>query len=356
MKTLSRAGRGALLALLCFSGFLSGCALLGFFSPAIPLMPQVSDKLEHYQHSDGQYSTLFFGSSKIFHGFIPENFDRELGREKRGEQSFNIATDGMAFPETAYFCEQVLAGPHPNLQYVIVELTPVRVRVPPGFRGTQRMLYWHDWKRTWLMIRTILDDWPSLAALRTPVSILANQTPLDTLLEHAALGLQRFCGSGVGAGWLERQLVSEPALLGPQPKERDRWSGRGYSPIWLKMPAAGLPAWNKFMAEFKLPNTERPCLSGEEAFLDLDRRVTAAGAQLILVVFPNFVPNRRFFIEKRNRLLPPIWSFDRPDDFRALYDPANRENETHINHDGAQLFTEAMAKQFGEYLRTNARN
>src|SRR3954471_11890272 len=202
MRKLARAARGTLLALFCFSGYLIACALLQSLTPAVPSMPQVSDKLEHYQQSKGRYAALFFGSSKIFHGFIPELFDAQLGREKRGEQTFNMAADGMAFPETAYLCEHVLAGPHRNLRYVFVELTRVRVRVPPGFRGTQRMLHWHDWKRTWLMIRTILADWRGLAALCTPAATLDGETPLETLLEHVALGGQRFCQPGLGGEWL----------------------------------------------------------------------------------------------------------------------------------------------------------
>src|SRR3954469_19761655 len=114
--------RTALLTLLCLTGFLLGCAALQHLSPAIPPMPQVSDKLADYQNSKGRYEAVFFGSSKIFHGFIPEQFDRKLGREKRGKQTFNFAADGMAFPETAYLCEHVLAGPHKNLRYVFVEL------------------------------------------------------------------------------------------------------------------------------------------------------------------------------------------------------------------------------------------
>jgi hypothetical protein len=120
------------------------------------------------------------------------------------------------------------------------------------------------------------------------------------------------------------------------------------------MPEKALPAWNQYMADFVLSNTERTCLPGEEAFLEIEQRVRAAGAELILVVFPNFVPNRRLFVGPCQAGWPLVWSFDRPEEFPSLYDPVNRETETHINHFGAQIFTDALAEHFAEYLRTGA--
>jgi hypothetical protein len=172
------------------------------------------------------------------------------------------------------------------------------------------------------------------------------------LEEHARLGLQRFTRTGAGASWLALQLSDEPATV--ETKERDRWQGRGYSPIRPRMGGKAREDWSKTLESFKDTSPQRPCVPGEEAFRALDRKVSAAGAKLILVTFPNYAPNRRYFANHPETALPTLWAFDRPEDFPSLYDPDHRGDETHLNHAGAQIFTEAMAGRFSEFLRAEA--
>ncbi len=348
MRALPQALRVAMIAIGFSAGLAATAALFQNVTP-VPRMLQVSDKLDHYRESNGRYSALFFGSSKIYHGFIPEIFDAELERAGQPSLTFNIGADGMAFPESAYLCEQVLAERPPGLRYVFLELTPSRVRIPAGFRGTRRLLYWHDWARSSLLMRTAWRDAPTWRALFQPLPILAGQTPAGACLEHFALFYRRFLGQGNGAEMVQDKMGS------PRPAEkttsgRDRWQGRGYFPIFTTMPEKEKLAWQRMVDDFWTPRGETRDLLAENAYLALDRKVSAAGAQLILVVFPNFAPNRRIFYEQPDSAAPPVFFFDRPEEFPQLYTPENRENETHLNDAGSREFSKAAAARFLAWL------
>jgi hypothetical protein len=104
------------------------------------------------------------------------------------------------------------------------------------------------------------------------------------------------------------------------------------------------------LARFEEPTADAPSRPAEEAYRELDRKVTAAGAKLILVVFPNFAPNRRIFDGKPEDVAPAVFCFDRPAAFPKLYEPDYRENQTHLNDRGAREFTQALARRFAAWL------
>jgi hypothetical protein len=255
----------------------------------------------------------------------------------------------MGYPEKAYLCEKVLAGPHPALRYVFVELSPVRTLVPKWTRQTRRLVYWHDWPRTWLVIRTILSDYRGWRQLSTPTPALEGQAPIGVLCDHLQAWGHRLAGIGDGAELLQ-QALGETSSLESVVAGQDAWSGHGYFPLVTTMPEQDRPAWQRMIAKFAEPNTESPSLTAEEGYREFARKVRAAGATMILVTFPNFVPNHRVFAHPDHRDGPPVFAFDRPDEYPSLYLPEHREGQTHVNDAGAREFTRAVAARFSSWL------
>src|ERR1039457_5610788 len=71
--------------------------------------------------------------------------------------TFNFGANGMLPPERFYVLEQILSMTPRKLKRVFVEIDDVQVTWLPDEQTSQRVLYWHDWKRTWVIIRKVLN-------------------------------------------------------------------------------------------------------------------------------------------------------------------------------------------------------
>lgn len=111
-------------------------------------------KLQHLKSARDQYNVLFFGSSLIERGIIPELFDREMALRGYEVCSFNLGSPGMISHETNAYLTEVLRMGLPKLKWVFVEVTARRVPNKEN-RFTTRMIFWHTPEETWDLYRSI---------------------------------------------------------------------------------------------------------------------------------------------------------------------------------------------------------
>ncbi len=335
-----------------------GCGLLGAgqvlpTSGSLPAMDQIAPKLQFLAESSLAPSVLFFGSSKIYGGFIPTVFDEKLRKQGHAVQSFNLGFDGMSFPESVYFCEKLLARGALKPRYVLVELTPLRKRIPPVHRNTLRARYWHDFKRTWLCWRALVSDAPTWAAFTSPQPELLGDTPAQVTREHAKLFVHRLFSVSDGAPLLTSRLgLPEETRWKPTDLGRNHPdpSLLGYYPTHRPMPKAEQPAYERDLAVHENTTPGEPDLVAEAEYRELGRRIAATGAKMILVVFPNSLPNRRIFVAGRAPEGVPVLAFDNPRAYPQLYPPEVRADAVHLNDAGAKVFTRLLAERFAEIL------
>jgi hypothetical protein len=331
---------------LCFAAALAGFgALVNAWEP-IPPIDQVSEKLELYGRSATNFDCLFFGSSKIHYGFIPSVFDEEMQRRGQKLTSFNFGVNAMGFPESGFLCRYVLDHFAKKPRYVFMEASSLRWYIPARHLHTRRVQYWHDPRSTWLAIRSLLADNPSLSALLNNVDTQSNLSVGRVLREHLLLFARRSTRVGEGGEWLQARL--SPNALAKIPALDE--STRGYTARQTVISGAALAEYEENLRTFD----DTPAKPGEpfwdDAYLNLQRRVEAAGAKLILVVFPNHIQSRALFVHPPPGA-PPVWSFDGPKRFPELYEPANRESNVHVNDKGAPIFTSLVAQRFDEWLK-----
>jgi hypothetical protein len=137
------------------SAFLLSCAILRTALPQ-PEIDIVSPKLRAFTAHKDEFNTIFLGSSHIQHQLSPAIFDRVMGEAGLTTHSFNFGVDAMHIPETGYVLEWLLKSKPANLKWVFLELDEIQVGRLQEQIGTRRVLYWHDWKRTSLVLQRIL--------------------------------------------------------------------------------------------------------------------------------------------------------------------------------------------------------
>jgi hypothetical protein len=76
--------------------------------------------------------------------------------------------------------------------------------------------------------------------------------------------------------------------------------------------------------------------------------VKAAGIEPILIIPPSGDPRENF------SGLPEgvqVWRYNHPSRYPELYEASRRYDDTHLNHEGAILFTDLLAARFAEHSK-----
>lgn len=315
-KVLRALAQGAAFSL----GFAAVCAGIRQLMPVRRDIPVVSGKLAWLAEHGADYDTLFIGTSRMFHQAVPAVFDarmRELGHPTR---SYNIAADGMNFPETFHMLE-LAALNVPGLRTVLVESGALQ-------RGASdesvRAEYWHTARNTWMVMHSICAD-----ANRPPMAERAG-----LLWSHGVLFFRNFAGIGRGQEWLGLEPV-KPAL-------REDLGEGGCLQIQRSMSEADGAEFAR-LAAARRPDRDLPALSDpvlEAALRAFVSRMKASGVTVVFVKMPAFRKNRPPLPEA------PVIDMSSPEGFPAFWEAVNRYDPHHLNSRGAALFSAALAEAF----------
>jgi hypothetical protein len=300
--------------------------------------PQLGNLWRKYQHVEEHtedYSLIYLGSSRVFHEFIPKQFDAAL--QARGYQlkSFNFGQDGMWPPESFYMLRRVLELHPPNLKWVFIDLMGIKSDLV-GNEATMRAVYWHDTYHSWLAWRHALEV--DMEGQRS------SQEKADLIWRHTELWMQKSTGLGRG------QERLEIALKLSKPKKSERVPDEGFE-VGGKGPLQGemLDGFNASVAKLRDNPPAKPIQPVLRDGLEkIIADVRAAGAEPIFVVAAGIYGAERF-----TDWPPPgvrVLRFDDPVKYPDLYDPANRYDPHHLDLAGAQNFTRHLANAFAALL------
>src|SRR2546421_7774800 len=194
--------RGVLNAGIAALAFILACAGLNAFLP-FPEIDVVSHKLRFFRQHRDDFDTVFIGSSRIRHQISPAIFDRTMRQAGLPTHTFNFGINAMGPPEVGYLLERLLGGKPRHLRWVFIELDELETKRVPEVEGTRRSVYWHDWKRTSLLLRAILDaghEEDEISLLRRTGELVLpgreNSEARDLLFLHCALFAKNFTNIG----------------------------------------------------------------------------------------------------------------------------------------------------------------
>lgn len=284
--------------------------------------------------------TVFFGSSRISYGVIPDAFDaraRELGHPTR---SFNAALSGTWPHEFEQVCLWLLQHPHPALRRVVIELQSWDKPCEGNWMSDQEVEL-HG-------IRNLPDRLATVWSGKTSRSEKAWRTYF-----HVMHSLANFFRVGQGPRILDDVVARV----------------RGGAPNFYRAPEHGYICvealrndyFAKRHAEFvdgaaqhdeslatKAKNPDPEFLRGGFRFgpwRELDLRLRAAGIEPIYVVMPSFSLDfhGRDMLPELSRLAK-VLVYDLPQANPGLFDHARWFDTTHLNRTGATMFSRLLAE------------
>ena len=322
-----------LVALAAFLGTAAVCHRLLPF----PAIDNITPKLRFFAAHKDEWDTLFVGTSRFEHQLEPEIFDRQTARGGRPTRSFNLSVDGMHPPENFYVLEQVLKEKPRHLKWIVLEFGDIESRPGKGAADTRRFVYWHDWPRTSLVLRRIVNP---TGNGRWYAKLFRAASHLRDCTTHLAACAKNFSNLGRAAELLNPSddQADWPAQLGPR--------ADGFRPPRAPMPASRVADYQRKL-EREISNAHPRFLDpyAEGSFRHYAAAFARLGAQAVFVVPPVATQSPLRF---RPAPAPPgpLLLFNDIRAYPELYPAAIRVDEGHLSQAGADEWTRLFAREF----------
>jgi len=317
--------RGLLDVGIAVLAFVLVCAALNALLP-FPEIDVVSAELRFFKEHRDEFDTVFIGSSRIHHQISPAIFDRVMGEAGHPTRTFNFGINGMFPPESGYVLERLLST-KPRLKWVFIELDELETRRIPKAEASRRSLYWHDWKRTSLVLRKILDGDDQRDAR-------------DLFFFHTALFAKNFANIGrkIDLSWWISHLGKKTAA--PKSLGRD---GDGYVPQIKTMSEAEAVAYEAGLKRAVVQaELRRVSPSTERAYRQWADDVRKAGATPIFLITPTRAQTK-FEFRPESGVAGAVMPFNDAKGYPQLYRNEIRVDADHLNETGAEEFTRLIA-------------
>jgi len=325
-------------AAVCISCFCLTAIGLHVALPA-PNIAGLTPKLRFVAAHADQIDTLFIGTSRVYHALNPQIFDETTAAAGAPTHSYNFGVNGMSAPETFYVMDQILASKPRNLRWVFLEFDDLQVTIAPDDLRTRRAVYWHDWNRTRLIFRKVLELDVRERWKQKRKRLVRN---FDTQISHLGLCIWNFVNLGRGID-----------MAGFTPPEDDlsqneyEPNGDGFAPTSTQMDEARARRFEKSLAE-DIANVSPRAMDSyaDQEYRRYAEAFRAVGATPIFFVPPSTmsaVPAK--FIGAPPA---PVFVFNDAGLYPDLFRPEARIDEGHLNSVGAAEFTKLLAHRFIE--------
>ncbi len=319
------------------AAFIAGMVLASSAISLVAPFPKIGNlarKYEHIAENGDKYSMIYVGSSRVFHEFIPQQFDAALAARGHEIHSLNFGQDGMWPPESLYMLRKILATKPRALRWVFIDLSPIKPLIP-GSETTLRSVYWHDLRHTWMALRYITSV--PMEGQRTLGEMLSRTS------QHLSLWSERFAFAGAGSDRLQLAVGLEREKKSVTLQKAGFEEGNP-GPIR----GEDLKIFDERLAILRNAQPKPIWPVFRDALEDIIKDVRAAGAEPIFVVPANLAMVVRFSD------WPPVgvnvFAFDDPNRFPQFYNPEHRCDLEHLDPQAAAEFTHALAERFAQFL------
>lgn len=308
----------------------------------------VDVKLALFEQRRDDYSVLFLGSSRTHRGFVPSVFDARMRELGWPTHSFNFGAPGARAFEMRLLLERIAALAPSSLDFVLVDPEGLSLLRDERNPLARQVIEWHDPPATLAIARTLLaldlELRPKLALLSPHLKSCAyNLTNIGRaeLWVDAALGKRR-------TAELMKQLAGPEldgyAPLGQEGEELGR-RGQRFQKKHREAYLAELAAFRELASDDAPPSE-----FALEMYAELERRVRALEATLVFVAQPALYHQDDLIRAHELGQVGPLLRYDDPEANAELYEPEHRYDATHLNDEGARLFTERLASDFARAL------
>jgi hypothetical protein len=353
-RTRFSTGRGFLDSGIALLAFVLVCAGLNALLP-FPEIDVVSAELRFFKEHQDEFNTVFIGSSHIHHQISPAIFDRITSETGHPTRTFNFGISGMFPPESGYVLERLLSAKPRHLKWVFIELDELETRRFPQAEASRRSLYWHDWKRTSLVLQRILDTVRpgdgfsfsrKLGEIFTPGP--GKSDARDRFFFHSALFAKNFTNIGrkIDLAWWSSHLgKQEPPRKGPG-RDND-----GFVPQSKTMSDEETITYETGLKD-AVARAESRFVSAatEQAYRQWAKEVRKMGATPVFLVTPKTAQTKLGF-RPESGIAETVMLFNDAGTYPQLYRKEMRVDADHLNGVAAEEFTELVARKFSQLIQ-----
>jgi len=300
-------------------------------------------KVERFARERDAYTLVFAGSSRVHRGFVPEVFDARTAAAGVPTRSFNFGAPGSRAFEIERLLERVGELAPARLDFVLVDPEGIALLRDERNALARQVIEWHDPAATLRLSRWIADAglpysqlWTALAPHWKSCAYNVFNIGRSQRLVDAALGEWR-------TDEIERELVG-PRLDGYAPLGDDSEELGRRGQRFQKRRERYLTQLEDYKA-LRVGDGQADAFA-LEMYREIRARIEELGARAVFVTQPALYLQEDLIKAAQAGEIPLLLRFDDAERFAELYAPERRYDETHLNDEGARLFTEALADEF----------
>ncbi|MFW9262308.1 hypothetical protein [Nostoc sp. CALU 546] len=341
----------------------------GFINTVLPSsmtpknLGEVSIKFQYFTEHKDDYDVIFLGPSSTYYGVIPKVFDEFMVKEGKSIKSFNFGIPGANVSEIDFYLKKILALKPANLKWIFVDPLVNFFQFSPT---SAKEIYWHTPRKT----------------IENVQLILASNLNWKRKIRYVYFNFKSFIYQSLGIGqlssvWQEKILASnllKSNSLEEISEERLIQEAGYYAMDWRK----DIEDWKKdfslrFLDDYKqdlkkaspqnfnqeITPSNTYSLYGIKMIKEIaykinnQKEISKNKIEPIFFIPPNLEFENNNAIIKAYDLgyIPVLFAFNNPQRFANLYKLDHRIDRVHLNYQGAQELTLAMAEKFSQHLK-----
>lgn len=323
----------------------------------------ISIKFQYFTDHKDDYDVIFFGPSTTYQGVIPKVFDESMAADGKNVRSFNFGIMAANVAEMDFYLQKILALKPANLKWIFLDcLVNFFVDEAPT---SAKNVYWHTPFKTVENFQLIAESTYTL------------KEKIGGFYANSITFLYRWLGIGYFYNFLQQRADTLPSyglqkiIYGDKLLQEAGY----YSMDWMQ----NSEEWKKTFQANYLESYQRRLKQAKLGVVARDNTSTDPLNSYGFKMIKKIVSRIDNFDEiSKNKVvpiffIPPIldsdadhssimrayklgyistlFAFNNPNTFATLYELDRRSDGRHLNHQGAQEFTRALAAKFSQHLK-----
>ncbi|MEH2234829.1 hypothetical protein [Nostoc sp.] len=339
---------------------ISSAGLLNTVSPASNIPENLGDittKFEYFAKHKDDYDAIFLGPSTTYQGVIPKIFDETMAENGNSIKSFNFGIMAANVAEIDFYLQKILALKPANLKWIFLDcLVDFFMEEAPT---STKNVYWHTPLKTIENFQLIIESTSTL------------KDKFSGFYANSVSFLYRWLGIGYFSNlWQQKsevlpkgisaeKLIQEAGYYAMDWLENsEKWRGIFMSNYLdnyqqqLKQSKSGAFLRGKYT--YPLNSYAIKILTNIDNRIKSQEEISKNKVEPIFFITPVLntdFDNSAITKAYKEGYISNLFAFNNPNTFTNLYEVDRRSDGRHLNHQGAQEFTRALAVEFSEHLK-----
>jgi hypothetical protein len=315
---------------------------------------QVGQKLAFLRDKQKGCDYVLIGSSLTHSQLSPGTISAQLAKAGISIRGFNLGIHDMVPAETFFVARRVSDIRPARLRWMVIEVAPFRVAVPRDAGRVSKNVYWHDVRSTVESLRVLAAKVPSW-----------RERAIHSV-RHLALACRNYLGTGRGIALLRSRMqgMDFPETVVGYTRDGfvsyDDFIAMGYDEVrrLVERFSGQREVYEAEAAKFlekRAAPSWRLCETELQLYADLIRDLRRHGIEPVFVLLPRLVDQSPLLDLARLSEKPAVIDLSDPARFPLFYNSAYHADVMHLNRQGAEMISIALAERLAPLLEADRR-